>query len=126
VRPTILLDEVDAIFGSYASKDHEDLRRSSTPDTGPGAAVLRVIGDGGNMRAHEFKAYCPVALAGQHADHDRQPIDHYRDAPEGARRASACPFRGAPPGPRARPCAADSPPVSRHGDDIPEAPRQLA
>jgi hypothetical protein len=63
-RPTILLDEVDAIFGRHASKDHEDLRALINAGHRPGATVMRVVGDGGSMRPHEFRAYCAVALAG--------------------------------------------------------------
>jgi hypothetical protein len=62
-RPTILLDEVDTIFGPKA-KDHEDLRALINAGHRPGASVLRVVGDGGNMRTREFRAYCAVALAG--------------------------------------------------------------
>jgi Protein of unknown function (DUF3631) len=62
-RPTILLDEVDAIFGPRA-KDHEDLRALINAGHRPGASVLRVVGDGGNMRPRAFRAYCAVALAG--------------------------------------------------------------
>jgi hypothetical protein len=62
-RPTILLDEVDAIFGPKA-KDHEDLRALINAGHRPGASVLRVAGEGGNMRPREYRAYCAVALAG--------------------------------------------------------------
>jgi hypothetical protein len=62
-QPTILLDEVDTIFGPKA-KDHEDLRALINAGHRPGACVLRVVGDGGNMRPREFRAYCAVALAG--------------------------------------------------------------
>jgi hypothetical protein len=63
-RPTILLDEVDAVFGRHASKDHEDLRALINAGHRPGATVMRVVGDGGSMRPKEFRAYCAVALAG--------------------------------------------------------------
>ena len=63
-QPTILLDEVDAIFGPKASRDHEDLRALINAGHRPGATVMRVVGEGGSMRAREFSAYCPVALAG--------------------------------------------------------------
>lgn len=63
-RPTILLDEVDAVFGPKASKDHEDLRALINAGHRPGATVMRVVGDGGSMHAKEFSSYCAVALAG--------------------------------------------------------------
>lgn len=63
-QPTILLDEVDAIFGPKAKDHHEDLRALINAGHRPGATVMRVVGDGGGMRTHEFRAYCPVALAG--------------------------------------------------------------
>ena len=125
VRPTILLDEVDAIFGSHASKDHEDLRALLNAGHRPGAAVLRVIGDGGNIRAHEFKAYCPVALAGLGylpttiasrsitiPMRRRAPDEHVRPFRERVTRPEGEALR--------RRLAAW---VSRHADAIPEAPR---
>src|SRR5690606_24783187 len=63
-QPTILLDEVDAIFtGKSKSESTEDLRRVINNGYRPGAVVQRV---GGQNRdeVHDFKVFCPVAMAG--------------------------------------------------------------
>jgi Protein of unknown function (DUF3631) len=122
-RPTILLDEVDAIFGPRA-KDHEDLRALINAGHRPGASVLRVAGEGGNMRPREYRAYCAVALAG---------LGHL--PPTIATRAITIPMRRRAPDELVRPyreritrpegeqlrrrLAAW---VHRYGDYIPEAP----
>jgi hypothetical protein len=122
-RPTILLDEVDAIFGPKA-KDHEDLRALINAGHRPGASVLRVAGEGGNMRPREYRAYCAVALAG---------LGHLPTTI--ATRAITIPMRRRAPDEVVRPyreritrpegeqlrrrLAAW---VHRHGDGIPEAP----
>jgi hypothetical protein len=128
VRPTILLDEVDAIFGRHASKDHEDLRAIINAGHRPGATVMRVVGDGGSMRPHEFRAYCAVALAGLGQlpgtiatrsitipMRRRAPDEHVRPYRERVTRPEGEALR--------RRLAAW---VSRHGDEMPEAPEMPA
>jgi hypothetical protein len=123
-RPTILLDEVDAIFGRHASKDHEDLRALINAGHRPGATVMRVVGDGGSMRPREFRAYCAVALAGLgHLPttvatrsitipmRRRAPDEHVRAYRERTTRPEGDALR--------RRLAAW---LFRHSDDIPEAP----
>jgi hypothetical protein len=121
-HPTILLDEVDAVFGPKASKDHEDLRALVNAGHRPGATVPRV--ETPSMKVREFSAYCPVALAGI----GRLP-DTIRS------RSIIVPMRRRAPDERVRPfreritrpedealhrrIAAW---VQRHGDEIPEAP----
>lgn len=63
VAPTVLLDEVDAVFGPKAA-DHEDLRAILNAGHRQGATVPRCVGDGGRMEVVEFKVFAPVALAG--------------------------------------------------------------
>ncbi len=122
-RPTILLDEVDAIFGPKA-KDHEDLRALINAGHRPGASVLRVAGEGGNMRPREYRAYCAVALAG---------LGHLPSTI--ATRAITIPMRRRAPDELVRPYREriTRPEgeqlrrrlgawVHRHGDCIPEAP----
>lgn len=62
VRPTILLDEVDAVFGPKADKAHEDLRALINAGHRPGATVPRV--ETPSMKVVEFSCFSPVALAG--------------------------------------------------------------
>ena len=62
-RPTILFDEVDAIFSPQAG-NHEDLRALLNAGYRRGTLVYRCVGDGGKMRATEFEVFCPKALAG--------------------------------------------------------------
>lgn len=123
-RPTLLVDEVDALFGPRAAKDHDDLRALVNAGHRPGAVVMRMVGEGAAMVPGEFKAYCPVALAGlgDLPDTIRQrsvivpmrrrapdePVRPYRERttrPEGAalhRRLAAW--------------------AQRHADDVPEEP----
>lgn len=61
--PTILWDEVDAIFGPKA-RDREDLRAMLNAGYRRGARVERIIGEGGKMQVKAFDVFCPVALAG--------------------------------------------------------------
>jgi hypothetical protein len=85
---------------------------------------MRVVGDGGSMRPHEFRAYCAVALAG---------LGHLPTTI--ATRSITIPMRRRPPDEHVRPYRERvtrpegealrrrlGAGVSRHGDDIPEAP----
>ena len=62
--PTLLLDEVDAIFGSRAADKHEGLRALLNAGTRAGTTVPRMVGEGRKMTIHHFAVYCPKALAG--------------------------------------------------------------
>jgi hypothetical protein len=62
-KPTLLLDEVDAVFGPKA-RDNEDLRALMNVGFKRSATVGRCVGDGSKQTAKEFAAFCPVALAG--------------------------------------------------------------
>ena len=64
VRPTVLVDEVDAIFGPKASANHEDLRALINDGWEHGATVGRIVGEGARMEPHDFPAFAPMALAG--------------------------------------------------------------
>ena len=61
--PTLLLDEVDAIFGPKA-KEHEDLRALLNAGFARGTPVLRVVGEGSKMTVAPFETFCAKALAG--------------------------------------------------------------
>lgn len=60
--PTLLLDEVDAIFNPKTADRHEGLRAMLNAGHRSGAKVARCIGVTGNMA--EFAVFCPKVLAG--------------------------------------------------------------
>ena len=62
-RPTLLLDEVDALFGAR-SEGTEPIRAILNAGNRPGAAVARMVGEGANMQPVDFSVYCPKVLAG--------------------------------------------------------------
>jgi hypothetical protein len=62
-KPTILLDEVDAIFGKTKSEKSEDMRRVLNNGYRAGAVVQRVGGPNFN-EVHDFHVFGPVAMAG--------------------------------------------------------------
>jgi hypothetical protein len=63
VPPTVLHDEIDAIFGPKANGD-EDLRSLFNAGYRRGAPVLRCVGDGSKQKVVPFEVYCAKALAG--------------------------------------------------------------
>jgi hypothetical protein len=62
--PTLLIDEVDTIFGKRAEKNHEELRALINAGHRRGATVGRMVGEGAAMAAKDFACFCPVAMAG--------------------------------------------------------------
>jgi hypothetical protein len=62
-RPTLILDEVDAIFGGR-SEGTEGLRAVLNAGNRPGAAVARVVGEGANLKTVDFSVYSPKSLCG--------------------------------------------------------------
>ena len=71
--PTLLLDEVDAIFGTYAEKT-EPIRGVINAGNRRGGAVSRCVGP--NHDVEDFPVFCPKCLAG--IDDGRLP-DTIRD-----------------------------------------------
>jgi hypothetical protein len=61
--PTLLIDEVDAIFRP-GDKSHEDLRALVNAGHRRGAKVGRIVGEGAGMEPREFASFSPVGLAG--------------------------------------------------------------
>ncbi len=61
--PSLLFDEIDAIFGPKA-RDREDLRSLMNAGYRRGAVVLRCVGDGSKQKVERFPVFCPKALAG--------------------------------------------------------------
>lgn len=62
-RPTLLLDEVDTIFGPKA-REHEGLRALLNAGHRKGSTVPRCVGEGARMTVKDFPTFCPKALAG--------------------------------------------------------------
>jgi uncharacterized protein DUF3631/uncharacterized protein DUF3854 len=62
-RPTLLLDEIDAIFGAHSERT-EPLRAILNAGNRPDFTIPRCVGDGSNQRVVDFSVYCPKALAG--------------------------------------------------------------
>jgi hypothetical protein len=60
---TLLMDEVDAIFGAKANGNHEDLRALLNSGHRRGMPVLRCVGER-NTQVKEFEVFGPKALAG--------------------------------------------------------------
>lgn len=63
-QPTLLVDEIDTIFGPKAGNNHEDLRGLINDGFERGGSVGRMIGEGAAMKPHDFPVFTPVALAG--------------------------------------------------------------
>jgi hypothetical protein len=62
-RPTILFDEIDAVFGNKA-QEKEDLRSFLNAGHRKGAVAGRCVVKGKTVETEELPAYCAVALAG--------------------------------------------------------------
>lgn len=62
-KPTLMLDEADAIFGKKAG-EYEGLRALLNAGNRKGTVVPRVVGQGAKMRVQEFNVFCPKAVAG--------------------------------------------------------------
>jgi hypothetical protein len=62
-EPTLLLDEIDAIFGSSTERT-EPLRACLNAGNRRGASVARCVGKGTKMEVKDFSVFCPKILAG--------------------------------------------------------------
>jgi hypothetical protein len=62
-QPTLLFDEVDAIFGAKA-RDREDMRALLNAGHRRGRVVFRCFGDGAKMQVKPFEVFCAKTLAG--------------------------------------------------------------
>jgi hypothetical protein len=60
-KPTLLLDELDAIFGTYAEKT-EPIRGAINAGSRRGGAISRCVGP--NHDVEDFSVFCPKCLAG--------------------------------------------------------------
>jgi Protein of unknown function (DUF3631) len=62
--PTILLDEVDAVYSRKSDAEAESTRQFLNAGFRRGAKFLRCVGQGAAMDVKEFPAFCPKALSG--------------------------------------------------------------
>lgn len=62
--PTVLFDEVDAVFTRRASESTEEVRGLLNSGYRRGASVGRTVVQGRDLRTEEWPSFCPVALAG--------------------------------------------------------------
>jgi hypothetical protein len=60
---TVLFDEIDAIFGARAAREHEDLRALLNAGYRRGATVARVVGEGKKMEVQRFPVFAATAMA---------------------------------------------------------------
>ncbi len=65
-RPTLELDEIDAIFNSHSERT-EPLRAILNAGNRPGATVARCVGE--NKDVEDFPIFCPKVLAGIDSGH---------------------------------------------------------
>lgn len=63
-RPTLLLDEVDTVFGPRADSNHEALRGVLNAANRQGVTVPRVMMEGRRAELLEFNIFCPKVIAG--------------------------------------------------------------
>ena len=86
-RPTLLLDEADAIFAGNSERC-EDLRGVLNAGNAPGSVVIRGGKTGEPVR---YDVFCPKVICGdrdrQVAGHDPRPGDRDPDRPQAARRS---------------------------------------
>lgn len=62
LQPTILLDEIDALFNKQG--EHEDVRALINAGYRQGSSYVRCVSEGNKQIPTEFPAYCAVAMAG--------------------------------------------------------------
>jgi hypothetical protein len=63
-KPTLLLDEVDAVFGAKASNSYEGLRALFNAGNRKSTKVSRCLAEGKNFRLVDFEVFCPKAFFG--------------------------------------------------------------
>jgi hypothetical protein len=62
--PTLLIDEVDAIYSKKSDAEAENTRQFLNAGYRRGAKFLRCVGQGADLKVGEFHAFCPKAFAG--------------------------------------------------------------
>jgi hypothetical protein len=74
-QPTILMDEVDALFGR-AAESNEAIRAVLNAGNRPGAAVSRCVDTPDGVEVVDFPVYCPKVLAGIHTSRWPDTVVH--------------------------------------------------
>ena len=62
--PTLLLDEIDTVFGKKAAENHEDLRGILNAGHQRNRPYIRCVGVGASQHVAEFPSFAMAALAG--------------------------------------------------------------
>jgi hypothetical protein len=62
--PTMLLDEMDALYSKKNDAEAENTRRFLNAGYRTGSKFLRCVGQGADIKVNKFPAFCPKALAG--------------------------------------------------------------
>jgi len=62
--PTLLIDEIDTVFGKKASENHEDLRGILNAGHQRNRPYLRCVGVGASQHVESFPSFAMAALAG--------------------------------------------------------------
>ena len=62
--PTLLLDEIDTVFGKKSSENHEDLRGILNAGHQRNRPYVRCVGVGASQHVQEFPSFAMAALAG--------------------------------------------------------------
>ena len=62
--PTLLVDEIDTIFGPKAKRENESLRGLINAGFERGATYLRCATDGRNQKVEQYRVFCAKVLAG--------------------------------------------------------------
>jgi Protein of unknown function (DUF3631) len=62
--PTMLLDEMDALYSKKNDAEAENTRRFLNAGYRIGSKFLRCVGQGADIKVSKFPAFCPKALAG--------------------------------------------------------------
>jgi hypothetical protein len=62
--PTLLLDEMDTVYGKKADAEAENTRRFLNAGYKRGARFMKCVGQGADIQVKKFPAFCPKALAG--------------------------------------------------------------
>jgi hypothetical protein len=63
-HPTLLFDEIDAVFGPKAGRDNDGKRAILNAGYRRGTFVPRMVGEGTKQHVENFDVFCPKALAG--------------------------------------------------------------
>jgi hypothetical protein len=64
IKPTLLWDEIDTLFGNSKNDDTKDIQGFLNAGFERGATFSRCVGQNANLSVQDFKPFCPKALSG--------------------------------------------------------------